>query len=89
MAKAVSVEVQLDEFYVDLMNTVRARAEIDNDYVRSAFFLEMAERLEDAEEVEQLLPAHFDGAGDRGRRLAVDGYDLSDADGSVALAVMH
>ncbi len=81
--------MQIDEFYVDLMNTARARAEIDNDYVASAFFLETAERLEDAEEVDHLLPAHFEGVGERGRRLAVDGYDLSDADGSVALAVMH
>lgn len=76
------------EFLRDLLNTVKTRAEVDNDYLASAYFNEVADRLADAEEVEQLLPAHFVGVGDRGRRLAVDGYDLGDDDGSVALAVM-
>jgi hypothetical protein len=80
--------VKLDEFFDDLMNGVRARAEIDRDYTQSAFLNEMGERLVDAEEIDGLTPVLFTGTGQRGRRLAVSGYDLDDPDGSVALAVL-
>jgi hypothetical protein len=80
--------VNLDDFFDDLMNGVHARAEIDRDYTQSAFLSEMAERLVDAEEIDDLTPVLFSGTGQRGRRLAVSGYDLDDPDGSVALAVL-
>jgi hypothetical protein len=80
--------VKLEEFFDDLMNGVHARAEIDRDYTQSAFFNEMAERLVDAEEIDGLTPVLFTGTGQRGRRLAVSGYDVDDSDGSVALAVL-
>src|SRR3954451_5456182 len=70
------------------MNGVRARAEIDRDYTQSAFLSEMGERLVDAEEIDGLTPVLFTGTGQRGRRLAVSGYDLDDPDGSVALALL-
>lgn len=80
--------MKLDEFFDDLMNGVRARAEVDRDYTQSAFLNEMGERLVDAEEIDALTPVLFTGTGRRGRRLAVSGYDLDDPDGSVALAVL-
>ena len=78
-----------EEFFNDLMNSVRTRAEVDNDFTQSAFFNEMRERLADAEEVEDLVPVHFVGSGLRNRRVAVSGYDLGDPDGSVTLAVVE
>jgi hypothetical protein len=80
--------VKLDEFFDDLMNGVRARADIDRDYTQSAFLNEMGERLVDAEEIDGLTPVLFTGTGQRGRRLAVSSYDFDDTDGSVALAVL-
>jgi hypothetical protein len=78
----------IEEFYSDLMNTVDTRAEIENDYRSSSFLWEVSERLAEAEEVENLTVVHFSGAGEKNRRLAVNGFDLGDQDGSVALAVL-
>lgn len=63
------------------------RAELDGEFTRTAFIQEVADRLSDAELVDNLVPAHFDGVGGNRKRLRVDGYDLGDADDSVVLAV--
>ena len=80
--------MNLEEFRDDLMNSVRARAEVDGDFTSAAFVNELAERLSDAEEIDNLTPVHFVGAGTNRRKLSVCGYDLDDGDGSVALAVL-
>lgn len=77
------------EFYDDLMNDVRTRAEIDNDFTQSAFLQETTERLVEAEEVGDLTPVNFTGTGIRGRRLTVSAYDEDASDDSIALAVVH
>lgn len=76
-------------FYDELMNSVRTRAEVDNDFTESAFLNELEGRLVDAEVVGSLTPVHFSGSGVRSRRLAVSAYDMDDADDSVAIAVVH
>ena len=77
------------QFYEELMNNVRARAELDSDFTESAFLQEVTERLVDAEEVGFLTPVHFTGTGYRKRRLAVSAYDMDESDDSIALAVIH
>ena len=77
------------EFYDDLMNDVRTRAEIDNDFTQSAFLQETTERLVEAEEVGDLTPVNFTGTGIRGRRLTVSAYDEDASDDSIALAVVQ
>ena len=77
------------QFYEELMNSVRTRAELESDFTESAFMQEVTERLVDAEEVGTLTPVHFTGSGTRNRRLAVSGYDMDDSDDSIALAVLH
>jgi hypothetical protein len=77
------------QFYEELMNNVRARAELDSDFTESAFLQEVTERLIDAEEVSYLTPVHFTGTGFRNRRLTVSAYDMDESDDSVALAVIH
>jgi hypothetical protein len=79
--------MDIEEFFKDLMNTVDTRAEVENDYRSAAFLAEVADRLAEAEEVNQLSVLHFVGTGERKRSVAVNGFDLSDQDGSVALAV--
>jgi hypothetical protein len=79
--------MDIGDFYKDLMNTVDTRAEVENDYRSVAFLSEVSERLADAEEVEQLSVLHFVGTGERKRAVAVNGFDLTDQDNSVALAV--
>lgn len=77
----------MSDFRQDLLNSVRMRADVDSDFTLTAFVNEASERLADAEEVENLVPTHFDGVGANRKRLRVDGYDLGDSDDSVALAV--
>lgn len=75
------------EYYEELMNNVRARAELDHDFTEAAFLYEVTDRLVEAEELGSLTPVHFTGSGLRNRRLAVSGYDMDDSDDSVALAI--
>lgn len=81
--------MDLNTFYADLRNSAISRASADNQYQAMAYMSEVADRLADAEEIENLTPIYFEGPGIRNRRLAVSGYDLDDADGSVALGVLE
>ncbi|WP_020141796.1 AIPR family protein [Terracoccus sp. 273MFTsu3.1] len=78
----------MNEFLLELLNTVEVRADVDNDLTASAFMTEMAERMAAAEEIENLIPIHFRGQSGR-RNSGVDGHDLGDTDDSVALAISH
>ncbi|WP_407687364.1 AIPR family protein [Mycobacterium sp. HUMS_1102779] len=80
--------MDLDEYHQDLRNKVSLRADLENDYKSSSFMAEVAEELEDAGEIENLTLLHFEGTGSGRRKLVVDGYDLDDPDGSVALAAL-
>jgi hypothetical protein len=80
--------MNLTEFHHDLRNTIETRAAIENDYKSASFMADVAERLASAGEIEDLTVVQFEGVGDRNRRLAVDGFDLGDADNSVTLAVL-
>lgn len=80
--------MDIDTFYNDLRNIVSTRATAENEYRSAAFMAEISDRLTEAEEIEQLTVTQFEGVGSHKRRLAVHGFDLDDADGSVALAVL-
>jgi hypothetical protein len=77
------------QFYEELMNNIRARAELESDFTESAFLAEVTDRLVDAEEVGALIPVYFAGSGTKNRRLAVSAYDMDDSDDSIALALLH
>jgi AIPR protein len=85
----VVFEMDSQQFYDELMNNVRARAELENEYTLSAFLQEATDRLVDAEEVDAFVPVHFTGSGSRKRRLAVSAYDMDDSDDSIALAILY
>ena len=80
--------MDLEEFVVDLSAAVATRAAADNEFTSVAFMSEVAERLADVEEIESLHVLSFEGVGSKRRRLAVHGFDLDDADNSIALAVL-
>ena len=78
----------MSEFREDLLNMVATRAEVDSDYMVTAFTNEVSERLSDAGEVENLVAMHFRGLGGNGRKnLGVDAFDTSDSDDSISLAI--
>lgn len=80
--------MNLDDFYLDLQNSVNARAAVDNDYTSMAFMAEVSERFAEAGEVEDFTVLQFEGSGQRNKKLAVNAYDMDDADESVSLAVL-
>ena len=85
----VVVAMDSQQFYEELMNDTRARAELNSDFTESAFLQEVTDRLVDAEEVAYLTPVHFAGTGSSNRRLAVSAYDMDETDDSVALAIVY
>lgn len=81
--------MEIDAFRAELMNQAQVRGAAEGIFTKEAFLAEVADRLSDAGDIEQLNVAWFEGEGKRRRRLAVHAYDLDDADNSVALAVLR
>ena len=77
----------MSEFRDELINLVAMRAEVDSDYMATAFTSEVAERLSDAGEVENLAGMHFRGVGGNGKKLGVDAFDITDGDDSISLVI--
>ena len=53
----------LQAFYADLQNTVRAAAASDGTFTQSAFVDEISKRMSAVEEIDALIPCHFEGPG--------------------------
>lgn len=79
--------MDVSAFREGLLNDVETRAEAEHDFALSAFVNEASLRLAEAEVIEALTPVYYRGVGSRQRKLAVDGFDLDDADDSIALAI--
>ena len=77
----------LQAFYADLQNTVRAAAASDGIFTQSAFVEEMSKRMSGVEEIDALLACHFEGSGANNKKLELDGYDFGDEAGHVVLAI--
>lgn len=82
--------MKLEDFRLNILNQARVRGAAEGTFTKEAFLAEVSDRLAEAGEVEQLNVVWFEGAGKNGRtRLAVHGFDLDDADNSIALAVLR
>lgn len=77
----------LVEFHLDLLNSVRAKADALADHTRSAFVEEMVDRLVTAEEIQGWTPCFYEGRGSRRKALGLDGYsdDALGLDGTVTV----
>ncbi|MEV6487089.1 AIPR family protein [Actinoplanes sp. NPDC051633] len=81
--------MEIYAFRAELLNQAQVRGAAEGIFTKEAFLAEVADRLADAGDIEQLNIAWFEGEGKRRRKLAVHAYDLDDADNSVALAVLR
>ncbi|MFV9066126.1 AIPR family protein [Serratia fonticola] len=77
----------IEEFRVELLESIRAKAQAYNDSFLSSFVNETGERLTEAEEFFDFQNCRFEGLGRRGRKLLVDGYAFDEADNSLSLIV--
>lgn len=80
--------MELDEFRMDLLETVRARAESNLDFNRAGFVEEVGERLSDAEVFADFVACRFEGVSGK-KKLKIDGYAFDEADNSLALLVAN
>jgi hypothetical protein len=81
-------EMELNDFRVDLLETVRARAESTSDFNGAGFVEEVGQRLCDAEEFADFQSCRYEGIGVAGRKkLRVDGYAFDDVDNSMSLVI--
>ena len=76
-----------NDFFDGLQNLVRAAAAADETYREHAFIEEAAKRLSGAEEIDMLIPSHYDGVGTRKKKIQLDGYDFGDEDAQIVLAI--
>lgn len=80
-------DIDLDDYFTDFQNALRAAASADENFTEEIFVEEMSRRLSEAEEVDSLLPMHYSGTGAKGKKRRIDAFDLSDEEGQVVLAV--
>lgn len=81
--------MEIETFRDGLLNQANVRGAAESTFTREAFLAEVSDRLAEAGEIEQLNVVWFEGEGKRKRKIAVHGFDLDDADNSVALAVLR
>lgn len=68
-----------------MLASVGSVADADGEFTVTAFARHCAELLTEAGEFDDVVALDFEGTGTRRRRLKVNGYDLDNADNSVAL----
>jgi len=78
--------MELDEFREDVIETVKAKARIDSDFEVSAFVNWCADRLIEAEEIDEFEPCFWDKMVGR-HRLVIHGFSYDELDGSAKLVI--
>lgn len=77
----------LDDYFLDLQNSVRTRAAADAGFTQSAFMHEIAERLSLVDEIGALTVNSLETTGARNKRISIDGCDLDDEENQVVVAI--
>jgi hypothetical protein len=77
----------LEEFRKIFIETVRATAAAEENYVVAAFVDEAVKNLAEAGEIADFEHCHYKGVGSRKRALRIDGFGFDDVDESVRLLV--
>jgi hypothetical protein len=79
--------MELDDYRSNLLSTVGSIADAEGEFLATAFTQRCTEILTEAGEFDDVVTLDFEGVGARRRKLKVNGYDLENADNSVALIV--
>jgi hypothetical protein len=77
----------IENFFLDFQNSVKASAVADSTFSRRAFVDELSKRLSDAEEIDALISCEFEGVGAKNKKIAFDGYDFGDEEDQAVFAV--
>ena len=79
--------MDLEDFRELKIGDVHAAAEAYKDFRSTRFTLECADLLADAEEIQDFVPCHFEGVGNRNRQMRIDGYARDESDDSMNFLV--
>ncbi|MGM0930071.1 MAG: AIPR family protein [Actinomycetota bacterium] len=77
--------MNVKSYHENLLASVGSLADADGEFTATAFGRYCAELLTEAGEFDDVVTLDFEGTGTRRRKLKVNGYDLDNADNSVAL----
>jgi hypothetical protein len=83
------MDTDLKSFYVDLMQEVAASANANGGFTRTTLVETLANRLVEAEELQDWVPCFYEGRGSRNRILGLDGYSTDElqVDGTLQVLV--
>lgn len=81
--------MELLDYRKEFIETIKSLAAANMDFEESAFISVAAQRLYEAEEIEDFEPCYFEGVGKRKKKLRVDGYSFNDIDDSVTLLISY
>ncbi|WP_159802743.1 AIPR family protein [Arthrobacter zhaoguopingii] len=79
--------MDVEDYRSNLLSAVGSIADAEGEFLATAFTQRCTEILTEAGEFDDVVTLDFEGAGTRRRKLKVNGYDLENADNSVALIV--
>lgn len=79
--------MELEQYFQELQNTVRAATEVSDGYTVEAFIGELSERLSEADEIDNLSYGYFDGEGKNGKRLRFDSYDFGEEQRELVIGI--
>lgn len=84
-----AMSTDLTSFYVDLMQEVAASATANGCFKRTTLVETLANRLIEAEELQDWVPCFYEGRGFRNRNLGLDGYSIDELqiDGTLQVLV--
>src|SRR4051794_19710547 len=69
---------ELSDFNSDLIYQIQARATARGELFRTVFVEELVDRLLEAEELQDWIPAYCDALGFRRRKIGLDGYSVDE-----------
>jgi hypothetical protein len=83
------IKLELIDFRKEFLEEVKSQAVTEMDFERASFVTIAAQKLIEAEELEDFEPCYYEGTGKRNRKLQVNGYSFDDVDDSVKLLISY
>ena len=74
--------MNLDEYRAELIEDIKVSAASEDTNERSKFVDTVVDILESAEEFDDFTEGYFEGIGERGRKMVMDGYYFDPYDNS-------
>jgi hypothetical protein len=77
--------MDLNQYREEILETARLSASAELDFEKEEFLREMAEALEDIEEIIEFTACHHEVYGRKNKKIELDGYGFDNADDSLCL----